>query len=277
MQALARPVILTLVLLVLLALAPIVAIWAMQERFIFPVRHNGTPVAPSGIWQVGHVEAPGSGRLALLYADTGTNPGAPVLLFLHGNGSRAAFAAINTEMLARAGIPVLAAEYPGYSGNPGVPSEASLRATAEASAAWARDRWPGRPLAVLGESIGSAPAIHLAAKGAADLLVIDSGFTSMTETIRIHMPWVPAVAWLNRHPMDAIAAIRGAAKTLPPTLVMVSKADHIVPTAMGEALVAAIPGSTLFRSDWSGHPVIHGDPASREVLLRWLLGQGSSR
>jgi pimeloyl-ACP methyl ester carboxylesterase len=107
--------------------------------------------------------------------------------------------------------------------------------------------------------------------------VIDSGFTSMTETIHIHMPWVPAVAWLNRHPMDSLVAIRGAAKALPPTLVMVSKADHIVPTAMGEALAATIPGSTLFRSDWSGHPVIHGDPASREVLLRWLLGQGSSR
>jgi pimeloyl-ACP methyl ester carboxylesterase len=164
-QALARPVILTLTLLALLILAPIVAIWAMQERFIFPVRHNGTPVAPSGIWQAAHVDLPGTGRLAFLFADTGTRSGAPVLLYLHGNGSSAAITAAATEQLARAGVPVVAAEYPGYSGNPGAPSEASLRATAEATAAWARDRWPGRRLAVLGESIGSAPAIHLAAKG----------------------------------------------------------------------------------------------------------------
>ena len=276
MQTLARPVILTLILFALLALAPVIAVWAMQERFLFPVRHNGTPVAPSGIWQVAHVDVPGSGRIAFLFADMGGKPEAPALLHLHGNGSRAAIAAADTEALAGAGIPVIAAEYPGYSGNPGAPSEASLNATAEATAAWARARWPGRRLAVLGESIGSAPAIHLAATGRADLLVIDSGFTSMGETIRIHLPWMPAVNWLNRHPMDSIGAIRAAAGALPPTLVMVSRADAVVPAAMGEALAAAIPGSTLFRSEWTGHPVIHGDPASRPVLFRWLTAHGGS-
>ncbi|MCR0981698.1 alpha/beta hydrolase [Roseomonas pecuniae] len=267
---------LVFVILLLVVVAPIVTVWAMQERFLFPARHNAVPVAASGIWQVGHVEVPGSGRLAFLFADPGHDlghdPGAPVLLHLHGNGSRAGWSAMDTEDLARAGVPVVAAEYPGYSGNPGAPSEASLKATAEATAAWARARWPGRHLAVLGESIGSAPAIHLAATGRADLLVIDSGFTSMTETIRIHLPWLPAVTWLNRHPMDGIAAIRAAAKALPPTLVMVSAADPVVPVAMGEALAAAIPGSTLHRSGWSGHPVIHGDPRARAVLLEWLRG-----
>ncbi|MBP0491909.1 alpha/beta hydrolase [Pararoseomonas indoligenes] len=266
---------LVLIVLLLVAVAPVVTVWAMQERFLFPARHNGQPVAAAGIWQMERLEVPGSGRLAFLFADAATDPGAPVLLFLHGNGSRAAWSAMDTESLARAGIPVVAAEYPGYSGNPGAPSEASLRATAEAMAAWARARWPGRRLAVLGESIGSAPAIHLAATGRADLLVIDSGFTSMSATIRVHLPWLPAVGLLNRHPMDGIAAIRAAiraGRSMPPTLVMVSAADPVVPTAMGEALAAAIPGSTLHRSGWSGHPVIHGDPRAREVLLDWLAG-----
>ncbi|WP_338663791.1 alpha/beta hydrolase [Pararoseomonas sp. SCSIO 73927] len=281
MRALPRPVPLILLILLLVVLAPIVTVWAMQERFLFPARHNGVPVAASGIWQVGHVEVPGSGRLAFLFADPeadpGGDPGAPVLLHLHGNGSRAGWSAASTENLVAAGIPVVAAEYPGYSGNPGAPTEASLRATAETMAAWARGRWPGRRLAVLGESIGSAPAIHLAASGRADLLVIDSGFTSMTETIRIHLPWLPAVAWLNRHPMDGIAALRGAAKALPPTLVMVSAEDPVVPVAMGEALAAAIPGSTLHRSGRAGHPVIHGDPRAGAVLLEWLRGHRAPR
>ncbi|MBP0446878.1 alpha/beta hydrolase [Roseomonas sp. SSH11] len=277
MSLLARIAILAVLLLVLLVLAPAVTLWAMQERFLFPVRHGDTPVAASGIWRTGHVELPGAGRIAFLHADTGANPEAPVLLYLHGNASSAALAATITTGLAEAGIPVVAAEYPGYSGNPGAPSEAALKATAEATAAWARARWPTRRLAVLGESIGSAPAVHLAATGVADLLVIDSGFTSMTETIRQHMPWLPGLAWLNRHPMDSIGALRAAASRLPPTLVMVSAEDSVVPTAMGEALAAAIPGSRLVRSEWSGHPVLYGDPPSRQLLLRWLLAEGSRR
>ena len=274
MRPSARTMIVTALVVGMLAATPGAFLWGRQEAFLFPARHNDDPVSAGGVWQVGRVEVPGAGRIAFRFADVGGDAAAPVLLFLHGNGSSTRFVSIDTNDVALTGLPIVAAEYPGYSGNPGLPSEASLLATAEATAAWARARWPNRRLAVLGESIGSAPAVHLAATGLADLLVIDSGFTSMTATIRLHVPWFPGVGWLNRHPMDNIAAIRSAARPLPPTLVMISAVDPVVPTAMGEELAAAIPCSTLFRSSWPGHAVLHGDPGSREVLVRWLKDEG---
>lgn len=250
--------------------AAILLLWAGQERLLFPYRHGAHPVAAGEGWEVARVEVPGAGAVAFLFAEGGADPGPPVVLFLHGNGSSARWTAGVMGPAVRAGLPVVAAEYPGYAGNPGSPSEASLRATAEATAAWARARWPGRRLAVIGESIGSAPAVHLAATGVADLLVLDSGFTSVTEAIRWHMPWLPAAAWLNRHPMDNLAAIRGAAGALPPTLVLLSAEDPVVPTRMGEAIAAAIPGSGMFRSARAGHPVLHNDPGAMAAVVAWL-------
>ena len=267
----AKAMIVAIPVLGLLAAAPVATMYLTQDEYLFPVRHSGDPVLPGGIWQRDTLDLPGAGRIAFRFADVGGAPTAPVLLFLHGNGSSARLASGDVQALAEAGIPVLAAEYPGYSDNPGAPSEASLNATAEASAAWARARWPGRRLAVLGESIGSAPAVHLATTGRADLLILDSGFTSMTETIRLHVPWLPAVQWLNRHPMDNLGRLRAAPKPLPPTLVLLFASDPVVPVAMGEALAAVIPCSTVYRSALTGHAVLRGDPAARQVLRRWLL------
>ncbi len=254
----------------LFALTAVGALWAGQERLLFPFRHGGTPVAAEGGWLVGRVEVPGAGPIAFLHAEGDADASRPVVLFLHGNGSSARWTAGIMAPVVRAGFPVVAAEYPGYSGNPGAPTEASLRATAEATAAWARARWPGRPLAVIGESIGSAPAVHLAVTGVADRLVLDSGFTSVTEAIRHHLPWLPGAARLNRHPMDNLGAIRAAAAALPPTLVLLSAEDRVVPTTMGERIAAAVPGSVTYRSARPGHPVLHTDPAATAALLTWL-------
>lgn len=254
----------------LLALLVIVGLWASQEALIFPIRHNDAPVAAEDGWRVAEVEIPAAGRIAFLFAEPEGGDDLPVLLYLHGNAGSTRLTALNMSALAARGLPVVAAEYPGYAGNPGSPSEASLQATARATAAWARARWPGRRLAVLGESIGSAPAIHLATTGVADLLVLDSGFTSLVAAIGALAPWLPAARWLVRHPMDNLGAVRAATGPLPPTLVILSAGDQVIPAAMGEALAAAIPGSTVFRSAWHGHPVLYGDPRARDVLFLWL-------
>ena len=251
--------------------APVATLYMRQESYLFPVRQADGPVAARPGWERGTLEIPGEGRIAFLFAEAQGRPDAPVLLFLHGNAGSANRAAADMEGLVRAGIPVVAAEYPGYGGNPGGPSEASLNATAEALARWARARWPGRRLAALGESIGSAPAVHLATSGLAERLVLDSGFTSMSDTIRVHKPWLPAVDWLNRHPMDNLGRLRAARPPLPPALVIVSARDGVVPVPMGEALAAALPCTTLYRAEWSGHAVLRAFPPARAALERWLL------
>ena len=251
-----------------LASLPLGMLWHNQDAMIFPQRHESTPVTAQGAWKVADLDLKGIGRIQFLFGDPGqvaseAEPG-PVILFLHGNGSSAGMSAMVCDDFRATGCPVVVAEYPGYSGNPGQPSEAALQKAASATAVWARSRWPGRKLCVMGESIGTAPAVFLAVQGVADLLVLDSPFTSMGATISALMPWLPFVDLLNRHPMDSIGRLRGAAgMRLPPSLVLVSAADPIVPIWMGQEIANALPGCQIHRSPMPGHPVLALDKQAR--------------
>ena len=247
-------------------------LWGAQDSLIFPFRHETVPVAAVEGWRRETVEVNGFGTQAFLVGEHDeTAEGQPVLLFLHGNGVSANISAQHAagELAAR-GFRVVVAEYPGYSGNPGAPSEAALLRTGEALATYVRRNWPDRPLAVVGESIGSAPAIHLAATGRADLLVVDSGFTSLTETTRNHFPWVVGIKNLLSHPMDNMAAIRSAGGRMPPSLFLTSSHDMVVPVHMGGELSALVPGSLLVRSPLLTHGVLWQDPRMSDVTATWL-------
>ncbi len=262
--------------------APLGYLWSVQDSMIFPERHKNTPVAAWGRWSLGDVEVEGIGKISFLFSDPlppstePVQPGVqprPVILFLHGNGNSADISALMCSFLVEAGYPVVAAEYPGYAGNPGAPSEGSLRAAAVATASWSRGKWQGRGLVVIGESIGSSPAVHLAASGLADGLVLDSPFTSMNATISALMPWLPFVGTLNRHPMDNLDAIEKAGDRLPPSLTLISSSDPIVPTWMGEAIARTAPSGKIYRSPMPGHPVLGMDSMARKSLLEFLASQ----
>lgn len=242
-----------------------------QDRMTFPLRHRDAVVEDTVIdglvWQAACTD----GGLRFLYHEGGC-PELPVILFLHGNGSSTAWGASSMAYLAGQGFTVVCAEYPGYSGNPGVPSEESLQEGASQAELWARDKWPDRLLAVLGESIGTAPALWLAARGRADLLVLDSPMTSLHEVV------YGAFAWMSpsmRNPMNARALILSARaeRTLPPTLILVSAYDPVVPERMGAELAGMIPGAELVRSHQPGHTALAVDGGrgfAGTRLLAWL-------
>lgn len=105
--------------------------------------------------------------------------GMPTLLLLHGNASSAADAVRWFAPLAAAGYGVVAAEYRGYSGNPGVPGEAGLTADAEAFLAEARARTGSAPVWVVGHSLGGGVAFALARREKLDALVTIGTFTRL--------------------------------------------------------------------------------------------------
>lgn len=247
-------------------------LWGAQDSFIFPSRHGAVPVTAFPGWRRDTVEVDGFGAQAFLVGEhPETAAGQPVLLFLHGNGTSANISAHNAAgALATRGFRVVVAEYPGYSGNPGAPSDVALLRTAEALATYIRRNWPDRLLAVVGESIGSHPAIHLAATRQANLLVVDSGFTSLTNTTRNHFPWVVGIESLLSYPMDNVAAIRAARGPMPPSLFLTSSHDMVVPVHMGEELAALVPGSRLVRSPLLTHGVLWQDPQMADATVAWL-------
>lgn len=189
----------------------------------------------------------------------------PVLLYFHGNGGGVDLRVPRVLPLIERGYGVLLAEYRGYSGNPGKPSERGFYADAEAYYSWLLEQGIAEGRIVLyGESIGSGPATYLASKhGDARGLILDAPFTSLTDIARRQMFFVPVGLLLrDRYPnIDRIDAIDM------PLLVMHGERDMIVPTRYGVRLFeAAAEPKTLRLFPEGGHSDLYYHGAGQAVL-----------
>ena len=127
-------------------------------------------------------------------------------------------------------------EYRGYGGNPGTPTETGLYRDAQAAVDWLA-REPGRKLAYLGESLGSAVAVEMATRAAPAGLIIQSGFSSAADVGQHRYPLLP-VGLLMKDPFDSLPKIRGLSC---PLLAIHGDRDRTVPPSLGRALFEAAP------------------------------------
>jgi fermentation-respiration switch protein FrsA (DUF1100 family) len=173
-------------------------------------------------------------RLTHWYAPP-RDPGAPILVFFHGNAGHVAWMADKARPFLQAGMGVFLTGYRGYSGNPGSPSEAGLYADARSAIDWLAAHAAGHPLALYGESLGSGVAVQMATERAVGAVVLEAPYTSIPDVAERRYPLVP-VQLLARDRFDSkskIAAI-GA-----PLLVIHGELDTLVPPAQGRALFEA--------------------------------------
>ena len=158
------------------------------------------------------------------------------VLFLHGNAGNIGDRVPHVELLAAAGLDVLAFDYRGYGGSSGRPSERGTRRDAAAARA-ALLRRPGvDPERVLyvGESLGGAVALALAIDAPPAGLVLQSTFTSIRDMARLHYPLVPRAVVPDAYPsLRLVAAVRTR------LLVLHGDRDELVPLMYGEALFDA--------------------------------------
>ncbi len=127
--------------------------------------------------------------------------------------------------------------YRGYGGSGGRPSEAALRADAQALYAHVSQRH--REVSVAGRSLGTGPAVHLAATREVQRLVLLVPFDSLLAVARGAMPWLP-VRLLLRDRWDAAAE---APRVRAPTTIVAAELDAVVPLRHAEALQRAFrPG-----------------------------------
>jgi fermentation-respiration switch protein FrsA (DUF1100 family) len=242
----------------------------LQRRLIYFPDPGPVPPAASaltGAEDVAFRTADGL-RLAGWYvAPPGRAPAATVLV-LNGNGGHRAGRAPLAAALARAGLSVLLFDYRGYGGNPGSPTETGLAADARA----ARDHLLSRPdvrperIVYLGESLGAAVAVGLAAEHPPAALVLRSPFTSLADVGRRHYPYLPVGALLKDR-YDALARIRAVRC---PVVVVAGGADDIVPAGLSRRLYdAAAEPKRYVEVPGAGHndPVLAaGDRLVREVV-----------
>jgi len=160
------------------------------------------------------------------------------ILFCHGNaGNITNRADILEELHNTVGASVLIFDYRGYGRSQGKPNEAGILADARAARAWLakRENITEKDIVVMGESLGGAVAVDLAAKDGAKGLVLISTFTSLPDAAAYHYPIFP-VRLLMRTRLDAIGQI---ANCKGPLLDMHGQSDTIVPIKFGRRLFDA--------------------------------------
>lgn len=210
--------------------------YLLQRRLMYFPDTERT--APASLGLVGVDErvlaAPDGAKVIAWYAKA--RPGHPTILYFHGNAGSLAIRYERVQRFQSAGRGILMMTYRGFGGSTGKPSE--LANVADAHLAYDLLVSEGvRPqdIILFGESLGSGIAAQLAADRPVGGIILDSPYTTMVETARLHYPWLP-VHWLL---LDRYETMRYIGRIRAPLLILHGERDSIVPVSMGRTLFAA--------------------------------------
>jgi uncharacterized protein len=217
----------------LVILLAVVLLWTQQRRLIYFPMGDVPPAAQVGLADAQEVAFETSDGLELhgwfVSANGGSAPShsAPAVLVFNGNAGNRAYRAPLAAALRRHGFHVLLADYRGYGGNPGRPSQTGLSADSRAARAFLLTRSDVDParLIYFGESLGAAVALELAAQHPPAALILRSPFTSMVEVGQHHYPFLPVRLLLR----DSFDSLRLIGELRAPLLVIAGDRDAIVP------------------------------------------------
>lgn len=217
--------------LVLIALYLFVAggMFFMQRSYMyFPDRQNpGDPASFNLRMQVVKVRTSDGLELSGWFAPP-SEEGKPVVILFHGNAGNIALRAGKTRAFLDRGYGYLLAEYRGYGGNPGTPTEDGLYADGRA---WIESVKP-YPFVLWGESLGSGIATRMATEFTPLAIVLEAPFTRTADVGQLVYPYLP-VSLLIRDRYDSIARIK---KINAPLLIVHGEFDNVVPVSLGRKL-----------------------------------------
>lgn len=184
-------------------------------------------------------------------------PGRPVMLFLHGNGSSLAMGKWRYIRMHKQGVGYLAIAYRGYSGSTGKLSEKGLLIDGVAGYDWLKAKgFKDSDIVVHGHSLGTGVATWVATQRPARALVLEAPFTAASDVGAEQYPWVP-VELLMRDKYMSRKRIRDVHM---PVLIAHGTKDQVIPFHQGERLFAlANEPKTFVRMEGSGHNTLVRD------------------
>ena len=203
-----------------------------QERLLFH-----PTVRPAG-----YVYGRGAEEITLRAADDVTlsalhypRPGATgAVLFLHGNTGDAGRAAYQARAAAAAGCELLIPDYRGFGKSGGRPaSAAQLNADAQLAYDFLRQRFAEDRISVVGYSLGTGLASHLAAGNDPARLVLVAPYASLRAMKNIWFWMVPD--FIFKYDLDNAADL---ARSRCPVTILHGDADRLIPYTMAEELHA---------------------------------------
>lgn len=245
-----------LLLVALVALTALMASGAVTRGVIFP--GAPTPLPPTGPLALEGVR----GEVVAYRADDGVAlrgahvrpPGerAGAAVYFHGNAEAAAHNVDLARALAERGVAVLVAEYRGYGGCEGSPSEAGLLADGRAAVRALCEREGVQPgeVVLVGRSLGTGVAAALAAEGLGRGVVLVSPYTAVVDLAAEQAPLPLALLAVR----DTFRSRERLLRATQPVVILHGTRDGVIPFAHGEALAAALGArARLLRIEGAGH------------------------
>ena len=163
--------------------------------------------------------------------------------------------------------------YRGYGASEGSPSEGALKQDALALFDHAAARHAS--VDVIGRSLGSGVAAHVASRRPVQRLSLVTPFDSMVTVARHHYPWLP-VDWLIRDRFDSallLARFEGEVQ------VVRAGHDEVVPAHSTRRLIDALPraSTSVVTLAGAGHKTVDADPAYGAALQAFMRRDVSQR
>lgn len=188
--------------------------------------------------------------------------GAHAVIYFGGNAEDVSYS-LPTLVEAFPEHAVYLLHYRGYGGSSGTPSESAL--LADATALFDQVLREHNSITVVGRSLGSGVAVHLASTRPVTRLVLVTPYNSLQELAEQQFPYLP-IRWLLR---DKFESWRYAEKVSAPTLLVAAEHDEVIPAASTQALLTHFPKgvATLAVVRGVGHNTI-SDSSSYIQLLR---------
>ncbi|MBF0187531.1 MAG: alpha/beta hydrolase [Magnetococcales bacterium] len=193
--------------------------------------------------------------------------GAPLIIAFWGNAEEAS--SVHYDLHHFRGWAVLSVNYRGYGLSEGEPTEAALFADATTLYDWARRQEGIDPerIVLLGRSIGSGVAVHLAAERSVAAVILVTPYDSMVAVAGYHYPYVPVKVML-RHRFDSLAR---APKIREPMLALVAERDQTIPPKHAHRLIEAWGGTTrTITIPNADHNSLVGEPLYWQEIRRFL-------
>jgi uncharacterized protein len=169
-------------------------------------------------------------------------------------------------------LPSLAAAFPehaiylmhyrGYGGSTGKPSEKAL--VADALVLFDKVRIEHPNVVLIGRSLGSGIAVHLASLRPVARLILVTPYDSLVEMAAKQFPYFP-IRWLL---LDKYESYKYAAQVTAPTLIVAAARDEVIPRTSTEALYARFHAgvATLRVVAGAGHNTISESPEYAPLL-----------
>lgn len=214
--------------------AALAFLYVTQRHMLYlPPQIVRTAPAAAGFPAEEHVLDTADGEKVIVW-HVPAQAGKRLILYFHGNGDVLALRVPRLRALFADGTGLVALSYRGYAGSTGSPTEAGLFADAAAAYDFAAARYAPDRIVVWGFSLGTGPAVAVAADRPIGKLILEAPYTSTADVAASVLPFMPVRLLMK----DQFRSDERIGKVTVPLLVMHGERDPGISIRFGERLYA---------------------------------------